>query len=361
MVNATVTEHATCNNDNDGVITVSASGGHEDDYYYGVANTYLGAVSMSVGAMDPMAAGTPIEIQAAAGTYYVVVYDDVCDDRAISEKLVVNSFDPVTAADTALAITDIQCYGDSVGVIEINTATGGSGQLVYTLWLDSDTVAGYVEVTDTVFTNLKAGVYTVEVTDMGTAGCDGTTIENIVVNQPAELMWEIDTDDISCNGAADGVLYISAEGGNGSTPMFKLGDLTWKPLLKNFELKSTKDNTVEWYKEVVITEPGTYTVSLMDSLLQCPAGSKTFTIVEPEPLMVVAKGTDDTTACGDLDDGMIEVTITGGKLDVSGYEIEVAGVDTVSIPMDSVHTFYNVDQELMKYLLLKLVLITHVL
>ncbi|WP_346861521.1 T9SS type A sorting domain-containing protein [uncultured Draconibacterium sp.] len=340
-IDATVTEHATCNNDNDGVITIKGDGGYPDEYKYGVANSYLAALNMDEDAMNNWPSGADsVEVQAAAGVYYAVLYDDECGTRVISEELEVKSFDPVLVSDTALMVTDMVCYGDSVGVIEINAATGGSGELVYTLWYyEGDTVPGYVEVTDTVFTNLKGGWYVVEVTDKGTAGCDGDYSDPILVDQPDMIYVDAVAEDISCFGAADGLVRLYFEGGNEGTPMFKLGTASWQPMISNDE-KSTAFS-YDYYKNVVITEPGTYTVWFRDTL-GCDGGSETFTVVEPPVLTVDALGIDDTTACGDLDDGMIEVTIEGGKALVSGYEIEVAGVDTVSIPMDSVHTFMNV-------------------
>ncbi len=311
-IDATVTEHATCNNDNDGVITAKAEGGHPDDIYYGVANTYLGAWNIEVGAMTEWPEDTMVEIQAAAGSYYVVLYDDVCDTRVVSQELTVESFDPVAAADP-ISVTDIVCYGDSVGQIVINKATGGSGDLVYTLYLNgtsaADTVAGYVAVTDTIFSDLKAGTYAIEVTDNGVGGCDGTWIEDIGIFQPDELQLDYDVYDISCFGANDGLVELEAWGGNDGEYMFQLGSTSWQPM---------EDGS----KDVRIMNPGTYTISIRDTF-GCPGPSITFEIEEPEELVLSVDSIKDmTSACGD-DDGVIGVSAVGGN--TGSYEFYIEG------------------------------------
>lgn len=299
MVMGEVTEHATCNDDNDGLITVEGFGGDRDDYLWGIANNYLAAMQMSTDAMQEGLTDSTMTYSVGGGSYFVVLYDDDCDERVISEEFVVESYDAVTVSDTALMVTDIVCYGDSVGVIEINAATGGSGDLVYTLWTEGDTVAGYVEVTDTVFTNLKAGTYYVEVTDLGVGGCDGAWTDEIEVEQPQSFKWDIDAIDISCFGASDGVAEISIWGGNEGQHMFKLGAASWQPIIDN-------------HKNVVIIEPGTYTIWLRDTL-GCPAGSETFDIEQPDPLVVTVDTVINvSTACG-ADDGVVEISMVGGN------------------------------------------------
>jgi len=296
-----VTDNASCYGDNDGVLSVKLTGG-TSPFTYGHANTFLAAMNLPGAAFTawPVDADS-VNIQVGKGTYYVVVKDN-CGKKVAAGPFTVEGKDMVTIADTALFVTDIVCAGDSVGVIEVAAAEGGSNpdSLVYTLQVEDEgwvNVAGYVEVTETVFTGLPYGTYQVVVTDLG--GCDGTATGTIEVDGPTEevVFVDWDSEDITCNGASDGTIWIEAYGGTAPYE-FKVGTAGWRAFPEGSDEKT-----------IVVTESGEYEVWIRDSL-GCTSESRTFIILEPDPIVVTVVETDATVACDD--DGALVITWTGG-------------------------------------------------
>ncbi|WP_321367900.1 T9SS type A sorting domain-containing protein [uncultured Draconibacterium sp.] len=279
-----------------------------------------------------------VYINVTAGTHYIVLYDETCGDRTI-EEVTVFGHGAVTIGDVD-SVTNIVCYGDKAGEIFVDPAMGGSGDLLYTLYEGgktmADTVAGYVEVTDTAFVGLPAGDYYVGVKDFGPSACAGDFTDMISVTQP-DLDFSIEVFDISCNGAADGLVVLSMEGAEGGAPMFRLGTSNWRPF----------DNYSEgvWTKNVNVVEPREYTVYAIDTagyLAGCDGMGIDFEIVEPPVLEVTAVGVD-TTDCSIADDGYITVSIEGGKTIVDSFEVQLTGIDTALIARDSVLVFEGLE------------------
>ncbi|MBN2634822.1 MAG: T9SS type A sorting domain-containing protein [Prolixibacteraceae bacterium] len=315
-VSGAVTEEATCYGDNDGILTIKHNGGGNDNWYgYAHANTIQAALNLSNGAFTEWPTDVDsVNIQVSGsveGTpYYVVVMDD-CGQKVVSNEFIVYGLDPVTIDEDAIDVTDIVCFGDETGVIEIPAAEGGTGDFVYTLQVSNegwDDVEDYVDVTETVFTGLGAGNYRVIVTDNG--GCEGVTTETIVVDGP-ESGVEIDyywVEDITCNGASDGKITVEVSGGVGKY-QFKVGTTNWR----NFDANSPN------VKTIVITEPGDYTVWVRDSL-ECTTDGIDFTIDEPEAIGLEVVPTASTN-CEDSN-GKLSITVTGGRPEVT-YTIMV--------------------------------------
>ena len=104
--------------------------------------------------------------------------------------------------------TDIICNGSNNGTVAV-TASGGTGALVYTL------MPGALSNLTGSFTNLSANNYTVSVTDAN--GCGPVASSNLIIAEPAAI--SIDTEastDITCNGANDGTVTVTASGGTGA-------------------------------------------------------------------------------------------------------------------------------------------------
>ncbi len=346
-------DSATCAGANDGLVTLTKAGGDTtymsgpdlvieksaniaySNFYYGIAASYQQALLKTPGSMTNWPEGVDeVNMNVTGGLHYFILYDASCGNRVIVEKDIAGH-GAVKLEEDSIKVKDIVCYGEAKGEIKINAATGGSGTLVYTLYEGgmtmADTVEGYVEVTDTVFSDLVAGDYYIGVTDMGPDDCAGYWTEMIPVTQP-DLDFSIEAFDITCNGNADGLLVLTMEGAGASTPVFKLGASNWKPF------DTYDEGTDTWTKNVNILEPGDYVVSAIDSVghaTGCDGMAIPFTIIEPPVLTVNVEGMD-STACSIVDDGYITITVDGGKLSVDTFEVQVAGVDTALIARDSV-------------------------
>ncbi len=337
QLNVDLIDSASCAGANDGLVTLTKAGGNidYDEYYYGIATTYSQALLKTVGSMTHWPNGVDdVNMNVTGGMHYFILYDEGCDERTIVGKEI-GGHGAVTLEEDSIKVKDIVCYGEANGEIKINAATGGSGTLVYTLYEGgmtmADTVEGYVEVTDTVFSDLVAGDYYIQVSDMGPDDCTGYWTEMITVTQP-DLDFSIEAFDITCNGNADGLLVLTMEGAGANAPVFKLGASNWK------KFDTYDEGTDTWTKNVNILEPGDYVVYAIDSVghdAGCDGMAIPFTIIEPPVLTVNAEGMD-TTACSVVDDGYITITIDGGKLSVDSFEVQVAGVDTALIARDSV-------------------------
>jgi uncharacterized repeat protein (TIGR01451 family) len=98
-------------------------------------------------------------------------------------------------------VSHVSCNGGNNGSIDV-TVTGGLSPYDF-IWVGGETVED--------LTGLSAGVYTVQVSDQN--GCTATRSWNI--SQPAPLIISITINNVSCNGAANGALVLTAAGGAG--------------------------------------------------------------------------------------------------------------------------------------------------
>ncbi len=136
------------------------------------------------------------------GNYLVVVTDvNGCQetlDVSISESdAIVIDFTP----------TDILCFGENTGSIEIDVQ-GGTGNYVFT-WTGPNSYTSSEEDP----TNLSAGTYTVFAEDLD--GCSAAT--NIILTEPlAALAVDILPTDLICFGSNDGMAQASSSGGTGN-------------------------------------------------------------------------------------------------------------------------------------------------
>ena len=171
----------TCNGDNDGSATVTATGG-TPEYSYLWDN---GQTTRTATGLEP-------------GLTVVTVTDaNLCVTTCS-----ITITEPDELSCTVALINNVLCIGESNGSAEA-TPAGGTGPYTY-LWDNGETTA--------VATMLDAGVTTVTVTDANNCM---TTCE-ITITQNTELSCTIDVDEtVSCNGLSDGSATIVATGGAG--------------------------------------------------------------------------------------------------------------------------------------------------
>jgi gliding motility-associated-like protein len=325
-----VVNNISCNGADDGAISLSVSGGTAP-YTYAWADN--GAeTSNSRSGLSP-------------GNYTVTI----TDSNGCTEVEMFTLSEPAVLS-SSFTQADVNCFGESTGSIDLNV-TGGTAPYTYA-WSNgalSQDISG-----------LGAGSYSVVVTDAN--GC--TTSESIVINQPASALTVTGSAaQITCNGAADGIINITVAGGsapytynwsNGSTSE----DLSNLPA-GTYNLTVTDNNGCTENLSFVITDPPVLNVTNATTNISCFAGTdgaidltlvggeapysfawsngattedvsglsagsytvnitdnrgcvynETFTLSQPAPLNIAYTYTD--VNCNGGSNGAIDVTVTGG-------------------------------------------------
>lgn len=170
-----------CNGDENGSVSFSATGGN-------------GGLTFDFN--NGGASGVTAYSDLAPGTYDLLVTDvEGCTN---STSITVNDITAIVASAT---VSDISCFGEMDGSVEIS-ASGGTGLFEYS---DDGSDFG----SSPVFTNLTAGDYMVYAQDSN--GCVASV--DVSIEEPAELsVTGTITND---TGAGDGELDITVSGGNG--------------------------------------------------------------------------------------------------------------------------------------------------
>lgn len=200
-ITETHTEITCVTGNNDGSISVAATGGWPGAYQFELVGP-TAAQSVAYGTQTVFTGLT-------AGSYTV----NVRDSRGCvnSEIVVLNNPTPI-AFTAAPSTTLVDCINDTSASITVTTGpTGGSGSYLYTL-IRTD-VSGAVttsgpQVANT-FTNLGAGSYQVQVTDSWSCS---TTSAAMVINEPTRVTAALTlATAITC--ATDATITLTAAGG----------------------------------------------------------------------------------------------------------------------------------------------------
>ncbi|PLX04541.1 MAG: hypothetical protein C0594_09085, partial [Marinilabiliales bacterium] len=180
----------------------------------------------------------------------------------------------------SVAVTEPLCYGDVTGSALVS-ASGGSAPYLYN-WSDGQTNENA--------SGLAAGTYSVTITDAN--GC--TTVSSDIVTEPALLDITSVKQDASCFGATDGSIDISVLGG---TPGYF------------YEWNSNGSCGVNTSAEDQLNAcAGGYFLTVTDAN-NCIATS-TFVINEPTEIVITETITD--ASCSGVDNGMIDLSVSGG-------------------------------------------------
>jgi uncharacterized protein (DUF2141 family) len=227
-----------------------------------------------------------------AGTYQI----DITDANDCTTTATVTVAEPSEFMVETPMITNVDCFGNANGSIEISV-TGGAGNFTYFVGNQNNTTG--------IFNNLAAGVYPVSVTDGSNCSLELVPIE---VQQPDELTGIIDAIfNINCAGGGTGAIDFGAAGGT--------ADFT-------FTLNGMSNNTGLFEN----LPAGTYIVTIVDAN-DCQTTAMA-TIEESDGLGVNITALADVTCNGDTD-GSITLAANGGSGNYTytlGAEMNTTGI-----------------------------------
>ena len=268
---------------NDAFINLSPTGGTGSYTYSWTGPNGFTASSQNVANLGP-------------GAYTVVIADGLCS--TISITVLIAEPMPLVIAEVTASHVNVNCFGQSTGVVEVAVTTVSIAPFDYAILLPDGTVVENVDnltALNYVFDNLPAGTYNIRVTD-----ANGTIkyINGVEVTQPAtglaissSIISNFNGFSISCNGANNGSINLTVAGG------YPTYTYSWTG--PNGFTATTED--------IAALAPGVYTVTILDTTNACPL-TQNFTITEPQP-----------------------VTFTGAMSAFNGYQISCFGGTNGSI------------------------------
>jgi gliding motility-associated-like protein len=263
----------------DGTVSVIALGGTiSTDYNYSWFEVGGGFPGNAVG-------NTATVNSLVSGSYQVLVSDDkLCQDSipvAISDD---------NAPSVSFSVTDVECFGDSTGVIDLTVV--GIPNFSYS-WTGPN---GFTNNVSDSITELISGNYTVVVTD----GNLCTRTKNIVVDGPLNgLSLDSTVTPLTCNGDSTGAITIQINGGTA-------------PFQTIWSGPSGYSSTNE---DLVSLDTGTYSLLVIDSG-GCQLTNNFFEVTQPDSISIAE--TISLPTCNALD-GSISVT-AGGGLVATNYQ-----------------------------------------
>ncbi len=254
-INLVNLSHETCAGENDGSITISATGG-TGPYFAEWSNSTIGLTNAG---LEP-------------GIYSVTVTDN--NDCTKTASYTVNAGGTINV--TLLQIQHVTCNGGNNGGISIS-ASGGVSPYSYD-WSNGSSGAA--------ITGLVAGTYLVTVSDAN--GCE--VVSNYTVNQPTAINVSIGQTGVNtCFGQTNVDLTATASGGSpGYTALWSNGVTG----LTNNDLGA-----------------GSYTITVTD-VSGCTKTASSV-VTQPEQLVVNVTTTDETSS--GANNGTATANVTGGN------------------------------------------------
>lgn len=225
----------------------------------------------------------------AAGSYTITVIDA----NNCTIEFMDSIDDPITAVVTTTT-TDITCNGEATGSITVNVS-GGTAPITYAL-------NGAVPQSSNTFSNLTAGMYSIEVVESN--GCTQTV--SATINEPSALTLSTTLTDILCNGETTGEIVADVSGGTAP-----------------YEY-SLDGGTFQTGNQFSGLTAGSYTLEIRDAN-GCTI-SQNETISEPSVLELSTDVITNAT-CQGQSNGTFSVVASGG---VTPYQYSIDGVNFVS-------------------------------
>ncbi|MFY0591611.1 PKD domain-containing protein [Roseivirga sp.] len=203
---------------------------------------------------------------------YTVTVTDANGCQAVESVAII---EPLQLATTDV-LSNVNCFGESTGSINI-TVSGGVAPYSY-LWSNGALTED--------LNGISAGNYSVVITDAN--GC--TLNDSFTITQPSTPLAKTESvQQITCNGAADGIINLTVTGGSA-------------PYSYNWSNGSTTE-------DLSGLTAGNYTVVITDNN-GCTI-TDTYAITDPPVLSITSTSTDIT--CFGADDGSIDISPVGGE------------------------------------------------
>ncbi|WP_372339294.1 beta strand repeat-containing protein, partial [Flavobacterium sp. '19STA2R22 D10 B1'] len=256
LITATTSQtNVSCNGTNNGVASVTTSGG---------TGTYTYSWAPSGGTAATASGLT-------AGAYTVTIKDaNLC---TITKNFTITQPPAITAT---MIQTDVSCNGANNGSASV-IVSGGTPFYTYS-WAPTGGTAATAS-------GLTAGNYTVTITDLNLC----TLTKTFTITQPSLITATTGQTNVSCNGGTDGSATVTVSGG---TPNYTY---SWAPTGGAAPTASG-------------LTPGVYTVTITD-LNSCTL-TKSFTITQPS--LITATTTQNNVSCNGSNNGSATVTVSGG-------------------------------------------------
>ncbi len=266
-----------CSDSQNGWIEISNPLGGSGFYEY----TIDGGLSWhSSGLFENLDAGTyNVQMRDASDPLCLVILDDNLELTAPE------------ALSADVASTDVTCFGGNNGEISITNPQGGSGNYEYSV--DN----GVTWQASGLFENLIADTYEVFIRDANFTNCF-TQIATVIIDEPEQLMADVDYDQISCFGEGDAWINITNPTGGSGTYEYSI------------------DNGVTWQTSGLFDNlsDGTYDVFIRDENdINCFEFLTTINIIEPDEIVLNFIVID--VGCWGDDSGEITVIASGGTPD----------------------------------------------
>ncbi|MEX1002275.1 MAG: gliding motility-associated C-terminal domain-containing protein [Crocinitomicaceae bacterium] len=183
--------------------------------------------------------------------------------------------------------TDVSCFGVCDGAAEVIYVCSDPG--CTNQWYDGTTGTAIPGETATTISSLCTGDYYVEVTNA--SGCVAVGLTTIT--GPTQIMANDSITPISCNGAADGEVFLTPSGGSGAGYTY-----VWTPAPPNGQGTDQALNLTA----------GTWCVDITDGT-SCTQ-SYCFDLNNPSPISITPTITDPS--CNGSCNGIISVSVSGG-------------------------------------------------
>ena len=278
---AVVDNDAFCGNN--GCATVTMTGGtapFDYTWYDNLGNAFPATLN------SPFLTNQKCDL--TSGDYYCVVSDASGNQFTSNTINIVN-----TGAQFGTFISDISCNGYCDG--QINAfAFSGSGNFAFN-WSDDPNMGNILSTTGAL-SNVCAGTYFVEFTDIGNSCVD--TFPVLIID-PVDLNINVDNvTDVSCFGAGDGSINVTASG----------------PGVLSYDWQDDLGNTVASSEDLLNVNGGIYTLILSND--NSCSDTVTNSIIEPLDLAINLVDSSNVS-CAGFTDGAIDIEVTGGNGNVT--------------------------------------------